>query len=77
MLKIKLQKTKSKNIKFYRIIVIKNINKNIGKIINNIGYYSPIKKIININKNLTYFYINHGAQPTNTVRHLFLKYFKN
>ena len=43
------------------------------KVLLKLGYYDPIKKIINMDKAMLSKYINAGAQPTDTVRHLIYK----
>jgi small subunit ribosomal protein S16 len=70
MLKIRLKKTGCKHKPFYRIVLMKNLSKRDGKPIDDIGFYNPIQKLISINKIKLYKYINIGAYPTNTVRHL-------
>lgn len=77
MLKIRLKKFGRKKKPFYRIILIKSLSKRNGKSIKEFGYYNPLNKEININKNLLYKYINYGAYPTNIIRHLIYKYFNN
>ncbi len=70
MLKIRLKRTGRKNKPFYRIVLMENLSKRDGKSIDELGYYDPLKKIINFDKIKLQKYINNGAYPTNTVRHL-------
>lgn len=70
MLKIRLKRTGRKSRPFYKIVVMENLSRRDGKSIEDLGYYDPIKKIINFNKASLYKHINNGAKPTNTVRHL-------
>jgi small subunit ribosomal protein S16 len=73
MLKIRLKRTGRKNKPFYRIVLMENLSKRDGKSIAELGYYDPLKKVISFNRKLLSKYINEGAYPTNTVRHLIYK----
>jgi small subunit ribosomal protein S16 len=73
MLKIRLKRTGRKNKPFYRIVLMENLSKRDGKSICELGFYDPIKKLLNFNKVELHKYINSGAYPTNTVRHLITK----
>lgn len=76
MLKIRLKRIGKKNKPFYKIIVIENLSKRNGKSIADLGYYNPFSNIINFKNALLHKFINYGAVPTNTVRHLILKNLK-
>ena len=73
MLKIRLKRTGRKTKPFYRIVLMENLSKRDGKSIAEIGFYDPIKKVIKFDKILLHKYINHGAYPTDTIRHLIYK----
>jgi|TARA_B110000091_G_scaffold72560_1_gene79975 small subunit ribosomal protein S16 len=73
MLKIRLKRTGRKRKPFYRIVLVENLSKRDGRAIVEMGYYDPLKKVINFNKTALHKYLNHGAQPTDTVRHLIYK----
>jgi small subunit ribosomal protein S16 len=73
MLKIRLKRIGRKNSPVYKIVIMENLTRRDGKFIENIGYYNPIRKQISINFLKLIKYINVGAQPTNTVRHLIYK----
>ena len=73
MLKIRLKRTGRKIKPFYRIVLMENLSKRDGKSIAEIGFYDPIKKIIKFDKVILHKYINHGAYPTDTIRHLIYK----
>jgi len=73
MLKIRLKRTGRKRIPFYKIVVMENLSRRDGKAIVELGYYDPLKKIINVDKINLHKYLNCGAYPTNTVRHLIYK----
>jgi len=76
MLKIRLKRTGRKKKPFYKIVLMENLSRRDGKSIADLGYYDPIKKIVNFDKTTLYKYINEGAYPTNTVRHLIYKMLK-
>lgn len=73
MLKIRLKRTGRKSKPFYRIVLMENLSKRDGKAIVELGYYNPSTKIIKFDKQAIHKYINHGAYPTDTVRHLLYK----
>lgn len=73
MLKIRLKKLGRKKKPFYRIVLMENLSKRDGKSILELGYYDPITKIVNFDKVNLYKYLNFGAYPTDTIRHLILK----
>jgi len=73
MLKIRLKRVGRKNKPSYKIVLMNNLSKRDGKSILELGYYDPITKILNVNNIEVQKYLNFGAYPTNTVRHLLLK----
>jgi small subunit ribosomal protein S16 len=73
MLKIRLKRTGRKKNPIYKIVLMENLSKRDGKAILELGYYDPIKKIIKVDKFNLHKYLNAGAYPTNTVRHLISK----
>ena len=76
MLKIRLKKAGRKKKPFYRVVVMENLARRDGKSVSELGYYDPLKKIINFDRVLLHKYINAGAYPTDTVRHLIYKMLK-
>ncbi len=76
MLKIKLKRIGRKNNPFFKIILTENLKKRKGSYFKELGFYDPLKKIFKINKVLIKKYLNYGAIPTHTVRHLLLKIIK-
>jgi small subunit ribosomal protein S16 len=70
MLKIRLKRIGRKKRPFYKIVVMENLSKRDGKAIAELGYYDPLKKLLNCNNYLIHKFLNFGAYPTNTVRHL-------
>ena len=73
MLKSRLKRTGRKNKPFYRIVLMENLSKRDGGSIAELGYYDPLKKVINFDKATLYKYVSCGAYPTDTVRHLIYK----
>jgi small subunit ribosomal protein S16 len=76
MLKIRLKKVGRKNKPFYRLVVMENLSRRDGKSISELGYYDPLTKIFNCDKVLLHKYLNNGAYPTDSVRHLIYKMLK-
>jgi small subunit ribosomal protein S16 len=76
MLKIRLKKVGRKGKPFYRLVVMENLSRRDGKSVAEIGYYDPLNKIINFDKSLLYKYLNAGAYPTDTARHLIYRILK-
>ena len=76
MLKIRLKRVGRKNKPFYRIVLMESLSKRNGKSIAEIGYYDPLKKVLNVDKTTLHKYINCGAYPTDTMRHLIYKMLK-
>lgn len=73
MLKIRLKRTGRKNKPFYRIVLMENLSKRDGNSIAELGYYDPLKRIVEFDKITLYKYVNCGAYPTDRVRHLIYK----
>jgi small subunit ribosomal protein S16 len=49
---------------------MENLSKRDGKAIVDFGYYDPMKKTLDLDKDLLFKYLNVGAYPTDTMRHL-------
>jgi small subunit ribosomal protein S16 len=77
MLKIRLKKLGRKRKPFYRIVLMENLSKRDGKSILELGYYDPLNKVINFDKIQLQKYLNYGAYPTDTVRHLIAQMIEN
>lgn len=75
MVKIKLSRIGKKNQPSFRIAVQEARSKSDGKAIEVLGHYLPLSQpaVIKIDKKKYLEWINKGAQPTETVRHLFKK----
>lgn len=76
MLKIKLTRTGKKGYPSYRIVLNQARSKRDGKYLENLGIYDPNTKpkTIKLNKKRVDYWLEKGAQPTNTVRRLIKKY---
>lgn len=72
-IKIRLQRRGRKSIPFYHIVVADSRSPRDGKFIENIGIYNPLTKIIKMSIDSTVFWLEKGAQPTNTARSLLSK----
>nr|YP_009057500.1 ribosomal protein S16 [Prasinoderma coloniale]AID67562.1 ribosomal protein S16 [Prasinoderma coloniale] len=73
MVKIRLKKLGRKKAPFYRIIAIDSRKRRNGRGLAEIGWYDPIKKQSQIDRQKTLFYLQNGAQPTATVSTLLQK----
>ena len=70
MLKIRLKRLGAKKAPTYRIIVINSTTKREGKPIQELGYYNPKTKVMQLDKAAAESWISKGAQPTDTVAYL-------
>jgi small subunit ribosomal protein S16 len=73
MLKIRLKRSGRKKKPFYKIVLMENLTRRDGGSILELGYYDPIRKLLKFDKTNLHKYLNHGAYPTDTVRHLISK----
>ena len=70
MLKIRLKRLGAKKAPSYRIIVINSTTKREGKPVQELGYYNPKTKVMQLDKAAAEAWIKKGAQPTETVAYL-------
>jgi small subunit ribosomal protein S16 len=72
MVKIRLRRVGRKNSPFYRILVADSQSPRDGKFIEIIGQYAPRKSegSLNVDETRANYWLNQGAQPTDTVRSL-------
>jgi ribosomal protein S16 len=56
---------------------MENLARRDGKAILELGHYDPIKKLIHFDKLNLHKYLNHGAYPTDSVRHLIYRILSN
>ncbi len=72
MVKIRLRRVGRKNSPFYRILVADSQSPRDGKFIEIIGQYAPRKSegSLHVDEARANYWLNQGAQPTDTVRSL-------
>ena len=72
MLSIRLTRRVAKKKPFYRIIVTEKRSKRDGRFVESVGYYDPCRNPadIKINRERVNYWIERGAQPSETVRSL-------
>ena len=70
MLKIRLTKSGRKGKPLYRIVLMESLSKRDGESIAELGFYDPLNKTLTFDKTNLNKYLNCGAYPTDTVRHL-------
>ena len=75
MVKIRLRRMGAKKAPFYRIVVADSRYPRDGRFIEEIGYYNPMTAPaeINVNGERAKYWLQVGAQPTDTVRVLLKK----
>lgn len=73
--KIRLTRMGAKKEPFYRIVATDSRKARDGQYIEQIGYYNPVKEPVEvkIDAEIAKKWLNNGAQPTDTVRDLFIK----
>ena len=74
MIKIRFKRCGRKKRPFYRIVLINNLTKRDGKVIEELGFYDPLKKILQLDSKRIITKINNGAQPTRVVENLLEKF---
>lgn len=70
MLKIRLQRFGKSGKPFYKIIVTENTCCRDGKMLEQIGFYDPISKKIQLNIKSCFAFLKNGAYPTDSVRRI-------
>ena len=72
MLSIRLTRMGAKKKPFYRIVVAEKRSKRDGRFVESVGYYDPCRQPaeIKINTERMNYWIERGAQPSETVRSL-------
>ena len=73
--KIRLKRMGAKKKPFYRLVVADSRSPRDGRFIEEIGYYNPVSKPVElkINEERAIKWLSEGAQPTDTVKDLFKK----
>jgi small subunit ribosomal protein S16 len=72
LLSIRLTRRGAKKKPFYRIIVTEKRSKRDGRFVENVGYYDPCRTPadVKIDRERVNYWIERGAQPSETVRSL-------
>lgn len=72
MLAIRLMRMGAKKSPSYRIVVKEKLSKRDGAYVENLGYYNPTREPAEVRLNMerVNYWIERGAQPTDTVRQL-------
>lgn len=75
MVKLRLKRMGAKKVPFYRIVAADSRSRRDGRDIETLGTYDPTKNpaIVNIDEEKVINWLNKGAVPTDTVRHLLSK----
>ena len=71
--KIRMKRQGRRNRPFYRIVIIDSRKRRDGKPIEELGWYNPIQQIeknYEIDNKRIIYWINEGAQPSNTVKNI-------
>lgn len=73
--KIRLKRIGAKKNPYYRVVVADSRSPRDGKFIEEIGTYDPMKEpsLVNIDADKAAAWLKNGAQPTETVKSLFVK----
>ena len=73
MVKIRLKRMGAHKKPFYRVVVADSRAPRDGRFIEEIGYYNPMTEDIKLDAELAKKWLANGAQPTDTVKALFVK----
>jgi len=73
--KLRLKRMGSKQKPFYRVVAADSRSPRDGRFIETVGTYNPIKSEENltINEERALYWLNNGAQPTDTVKNILSK----
>lgn len=73
--KIRLKRMGAKKAPFYRVVVADSRSPRDGKFIEEIGYYNPTTEptTVKIDEEKAIQWVKNGAQPSDTVKRLFVK----
>lgn len=73
MVKIRLTRIGRKNTPLYRVVVTPLREKRDSKAIEYVGFYDPMNKVIEFEKERIEYWMSVGAQPSETVKRLLIK----
>ena len=79
MLAIRLMRTGAKKSPSYRVVVKEKLSKRDGDYVENVGFYNPTREPaeIQLKMDRVNYWIERGAQPTDTVRQLIRRHAKS
>nr|YP_009689914.1 ribosomal protein S16 [Justicia leptostachya]YP_010873562.1 ribosomal protein S16 [Justicia latiflora]YP_010874164.1 ribosomal protein S16 [Justicia lianshanica]QEG53939.2 ribosomal protein S16 [Justicia leptostachya]WGV34868.1 ribosomal protein S16 [Justicia latiflora]WGV35554.1 ribosomal protein S16 [Justicia lianshanica] len=73
MVKLRLKRCGRKQRAVYRIVAIDSRSRREGKDLQKVGFYDPMKNQTYLNVPVILYFLEKGAQPTETVQNLFKK----
>nr|YP_009403792.1 ribosomal protein S16 [Legenere valdiviana]ASA35058.1 ribosomal protein S16 [Legenere valdiviana] len=73
MVKLRLKRCGRKQCATYRIVAIDVRSRRQGSDLGKVGFYDPIKKQTHLNIPAIFYFLERGAQPTETVRDILKK----
>jgi small subunit ribosomal protein S16 len=73
VVKIRLKRVGAKKAPHYRIVAVDSRTRRDGKPIEELGYYNPRSKDLQLNKEAVEKWMKNGAQPSDTVASLLRK----
>lgn len=73
MVKIRLKRVGAKKAPYYRIVATDSRSRRDGKPIEELGYYNPRSKELQLNQEAVEKWMKNGAQPSDTVASLLKK----
>jgi small subunit ribosomal protein S16 len=73
VVKIRLKRVGAKKAPHYRIVAVDSRSRRDGKPIEELGYYNPRSKNLQLNKEAVEKWMKNGAQPSDTVASLLRK----
>nr|YP_009434763.1 ribosomal protein S16 [Lobelia galpinii]ATG24670.1 ribosomal protein S16 [Lobelia galpinii] len=73
MVKLRLKRCGRKQRATYRIVAIDVRSRREGRDLRKVGFYDPIKKQTDLNVPAILYFLERGAQPTETVRDILKK----
>lgn len=73
--RIRLRRVGKKHQPSYRIIVVDSRKDGLGDYIESLGFYNNLneEKVLTVNEERARYWLGVGAQPSETVKHLFLR----
>lgn len=73
MLKMRLKRCGRKRLPVYRVVIMKASARRDGKAIQELGFYNPLTKELNVDEKKVAYRLTTGVKPTKTVKNLLFK----